>query len=165
MNKKPFKSFVEYMDSKGKLIEKPETKVVASFDDTPPDSPEKGEGQKEKPAPYSNPSKKFKTSFEPEEGLGDIGDKIPATKEPNQGEGLGHEGDEKLVYEPKVSSVGEWVEKTKNLNVSELAKTISENNYGISNDLHTIIKETVELCKDKNFAAVLKAVLKKNNII
>lgn len=165
MNKKPFKSFVEYMDSKGKVIEKPETKVVASYDDAPPESPEKVEGQKEKPAPYSNPTKKSKYIIEPEDGLGDEGEKMPKSKDPKKCDGLGHEGDEKLVYEPKVSPMGEWSNKTKNLKVSDLAKNIAENNMSLSDDLHTIIKETVELCKNEKFAAVLKAALQKNNII
>lgn len=165
MNKKPFKSFMEYLDSKGKLVEKPEVKTVATYDDEAPDAPEKVEGQKEKPADYSNPVKKSKFISEPEEGLGDEGKEMPKSKFSSDSEGLGHEGDEKLVYEPKVSPIGEWLNKTKNLKVSELAKNITEDNMSLSSDLHTIIRETVELCKDKNFAAVLKAALKKNNII
>lgn len=165
MNKKPFRSFAEYIDAKGNLVEKPEIKTVATYDDNPPDAPEKVEGQKEKPAPYSNPIKKSKFVVEPEEGLGDEGKDMPKTKISAKSDGLGHEGDEKLVYEPKVSPMGEWSNKTKNLKVSELAKNIAENNMSLSDDLHTIIKETVELCKDAKFAAVLKAALQKNNII
>lgn len=165
MNRKPFKSFSEYLDSKGKLVEKPDVKTVATFDDTPPSAPEKVEGQKEKPSPYSNPVKKSKFIVEPEDGLGDEGKEMPKTKSSDDSEGLGHEGDEKLVYEPKVSSMGEWSDKTKNLKVSELAKAIAKDNTSLDYDLHMVVKETVELCKNKKFATVLKSALKNKNII
>ena len=72
MNKTEFISFHEYLNSKGKMQEDPDVKLVATFDDEPTNSPEKYDGQKEKPSPYSNPTKKSKFIAEPEDGLGDV---------------------------------------------------------------------------------------------
>ena len=75
---KSFPSFVEYMNSKGKLVEKPETALVPDYEgpeeNSPPDSK----------VPYKTP----------------VANKKPAVGE----EGLADLGDEKLKYEPTKGS-------------------------------------------------------------
>lgn len=165
MNKTEFISFHEYLNSKGKMQEDPDVKLVATFDDEPTNAPEKYDGQKEKPSPYSNPTKKSKFIAEPEDGLGDEGKEMKSSKCKDDSEGLGHEGDKKLIYEPKVSSVSEWTKETRNMKVSQLAKKIKNEGCITPANMHKTIKETVEFCKNTTFASSLVIELKKKNII
>lgn len=75
---KSFPSFVEYMNSKGKVVEKPEVALVPDYE-----GPEEGTPPNSK-VPYKTP----------------VANKKPAAGE----EGLGDQGDAKLKYEPTKGS-------------------------------------------------------------
>lgn len=122
-----FKSFQEYLDQNKKLVEKPKVSKIADFEGKQPSKPEKetlkktdcgcssgGKGQTGESAPYSNGQN---------------------AKDPNKDstDALGHQGDKKLVYEPKVDEqpkekttwpkgMSEWLEKTKKCLLLSLQK-------------------------------------------
>jgi len=82
-------------------------------------------------------------------------------KDPNKEDksGLVYKGEKGLVYEPNVdeksketktwpkTGVSEWVEKTRDLSVSDLARKLKEENGECSENIHELAKGLVEACK------------------
>lgn len=119
MSMKNFKSWKEYIDERGKLVDKPPVKTVPDFDGKIQTAPEKsiksGKGWKidgpkpEQPKPYS--VKNTQNAPAPEKG------------------GFAEKGDKDLIYKPKLEKKlksEEFIEKTQNMSLQEYANYIVE---------------------------------------
>ena len=149
-----FKSFQEYLNDTGKMIEKPAVKVVAGYEGETPTSPEKT-----KKDPNAGGAKDSKSTNKPYKAGTDA-------KNPNKAEkGFAHEGDSDLKYEPTTnvkksnyggdevkswldsSSVTEWLNKTRNLSGAKFVSQMRNETIGTSIGQ---IKETVNLCENNS---------------
>jgi len=149
-----FKSFQEYLNDTGKMVEKPEVKVVAGYEGETPTSPEKT-----KKDPNAGGAKDSKSTNKPYKAGTDA-------KNPNKAEkGFAHEGDSDLKYEPTTnvkksnyggdevkswldsSSVTEWLNKTRNLSGAKFVSQMRNETSGTSIGQ---IKETVNLCENNS---------------
>ena len=90
-----FKSWNEYLDERGKMVEKPEVDKVADYDGKTPVAPEKVK-------PLKNPDGKEQAGKQ----VGTPAPYAPANnkqKNPNKTTtGMADEGDKKLIYKPKI---------------------------------------------------------------
>lgn len=113
------KSFAEYLNARGIVVEKPKTDEVPDYDGPTPLSPEKNDNKgknwdvsdvtpKDAPKPYATSKEDAKVSKE--KGLGEIGDK-------------------NLVYEPdtKITKTEGFLQKTSKLDTSSFVQYMIEN--------------------------------------
>jgi hypothetical protein len=107
----------EYLDFKGKVVEKPDTEEVSDYKGPQPTAPEEKGAAPYKAANDTQPAKK-----ELEKGLGELGNK-------------------ELVYEPdtknsvKITKTEQFVNKTKNMSLSEFTQyMLKECGCGMVND-------------------------------
>ena len=165
-----FKSFQEYLNDSGKMVEKPQVKVVAGYEGKVPEAPEKTEKD-----PQAGGAKAVKGTHKPYKAGTDA-------KNPNKAEkGFAHEGDNDLKYEPKTdvkksnyggeeakswldsSSVTEWLNKTRNLSDAKFVNKMREATNGLAINE---IKNAVNVCaeNEKNIQHFIFE-LKRNNLL
>ena len=165
-----FKSFQEYLTDSGKMVEKPQVKVVAGYEGKIPESPENS-----KKDPSAGGAKDSKNGHKPYKAGSDA-------KNPNKAEkGFAHEGDSDLKYEPETSvkktnhggeevkswldssSVTEWLNKTKNLSNAKFVNQMRENTVGLAvNEVKNVVQLCVE--NEKNIQQFVFE-LKRSNIL